>query len=544
MLYRFAKNLINKRVRISDTERIALATGSKVDGLVSLESRLFRGESIANLIQKISPPTLSPAAQHIIDTKVDPLCQVTNNYTVSQVGGLNQEQLNLCRPLFGLGIPTKHGGLGLGVHDQSQIVQYLASRSVVGGVTVMVPNSLGPAELIQHYGSTNQRNKYLADLAQGKLIPCFGLTGIFSGSDAANMLDTGVVFNDQDEHKIKISVTCEKRYITLAPVADLVGLAFKLSDPDNLLPTLGQGTGQEGITVALLERDTPNLNLGPRHDPMGLGLWNGTIEGENVVIPVEDIVGGADQAGSGWKMLMECLTVGRGVSLPAASVASLKMASVYTGAYARVRSQFGKSIADLQGVQEHLAEITTQTTISVCSQHLYNAIADAEPTLVSPTLSAILKWNTTERARAAVNKSMDVLGGMGICDGPNNVMAGMYQSLPIPITVEGSNTLTRSLIVYGQGLLRGKDDLRGMWESVEAEDVGKFYQCLASVVGKGILDIGRSVVENVVPHRVERALVNSYDGYATHLASNFAALVTLSIPLLPDLKKKIGRAHV
>ena len=537
MLYRFARKLVTAKVRISETERIALAAGSNNSVTDTLESRLFRGESIGNIINPLTPPNISEEARQVIANRVQPLCDSVNNYQIAKQGGLDRDQLDLCRPLFGLGIPKSHGGLELNIHDQSQIVQYVASRSVVGGVTVMVPNSLGPAELIQHYGTAEQQDQYLHRLATGELVPCFGLTGVFSGSDAANMLDTGTLFRDPVTGEVKISINCEKRYITLAPVADLVGLAFRLSDPERLLPELGNGYGTPGITVALLERDTPELQLGDRHDPMGLGLWNGTVEGNNITIPVESVVGGADQVGQGWKMLMECLTVGRGVSLPAASTASLKMASTYTGAYARVRSQFGRSIAELQGVQEHLAEITAQTTIAVCSQHLYSAIADQSPELVSPTLSAILKWSTTERARVAVNRSMDVLGGMGICDGPNNVMAGLYHSLPIPITVEGSNTLTRSLIVYGQGLLRGKDDLRGVWESIEAEDVDSFYRCLWSVIGKGTLDVGRSVVENFIPHRIEHLIAGSNSGYATHLASNFGALVTLSIPILPDLKR-------
>lgn len=535
MLYRFTKNFIQHRVRISETEKIALLAGIDSKPKETLENNILRGKSIQPIIQKFEYPTLSTEAKNVIDNYVLPLQDSVNNYQISKQGGLTDKQFDLCRPLFGLSVPPKWGGFGLGIHDQSQIVQYINSRSVVAGVTVMVPNSLGPAELISHYGTDEQKDTYLSKLATGNLTPCFGLTGVFSGSDAANMLDRGEVIQDE-QGNLKIVIDCEKRYITLAPKADIVGLAFKLEDPYHYLDSIPEA--KTGITLAILERDTPNLKIGERHDPMGIGMCNGTIVGDKVEIDISQVIGGISGTGEGWKMLMECLTIGRGVSLPAASVSSLKTAATYTGSYARVRTQFRRPLAELQGVQEHLARLLYHTTTSIASQSLFNAIADQDTHLISPTLSAILKFSTTERARKGVNHSLDVLGGMGICEGEDNFMAGIYHGIPIPITVEGSNTLTRSLIVYGQGLLRGKDDLRGIWESVSQDNPKQFYQCLQSVVVSSIVDVTKGIGYRLLPDRFLSMITSNSSGYQDYLQASFASLLTITTPILPLLKQQ------
>lgn len=535
MLYRLTRDFIQKRVRISSTEKIALMAGMEHKPAETLENHILRGKSIQSLVYHFRYPEVSPQAKQVLTTIVPTLQKSVSNYQVAKTNGLTEEQFDLCRPLFGLGISTDWGGLGLGIHDQSQIVQYINSRSVVAGVTVMVPNSLGPAELLSHYGTETQQEDYLPKLAEGSLTPCFGLTGVFSGSDAASMLDRGEVFLDADQN-LKIRIDCEKRYITLAPKADIVGLAFRLEDPNNYLAKIPDA--KTGITLALLERNTPHLEIGERHDPMSIGMCNGTIIGNQVEIDISQVIGGVAGTGEGWKMLMESLTIGRGVSLPAAAVSGLKTASVYTGAYTRVRQQFKRPLAELQGVQEHLASLLYHTTTSIASQSLFNAIADQNKNLVSPTLSAILKWSTTERSRKGIQHSMDVLGGVGICDGPNNVLAGIYQSIPIPITVEGSNTLTRSLIVYGQGLLRGKDDLRGIWESVSQEEPARFYQCLRKVVIASVADVSRGVAYRLLPDRFLSMITSNSIGYQSYLQASFASLVTLTTPMLPLLKQQ------
>ena len=547
MLYRFARKLVRENVRISQTELTALTSGIENKPSHNIENHMFRGRSIQPLIKELKIPTISSKAQRLIDDYVAPLNRHLNNYDIANKGGLTEEQFNLCRPLFGLGVSSKYGGSELGIHDQSQIVQYMNSKSIVGGITVIVPNSLGPAELISHYGTKDQKDAYLGKLASGDLIPCFGLTGTFSGSDAANMYDRGILFRD-DDGDVKIKISCDKRYITLAPKADLIGLAFILEDPDNILQ---QNKSHIGITLALLDRETDNVEIGDCHDPMRIGMCNGTITGENIVISVDQIIGGLSQAGQGWKMLMECLTVGRGVSLPAASISSLKIASSYTGAYARIRKQFNRPLAELQGVQEHLSSIVYHTIISTASQNLFNSIADEKPELISPTLSAVLKLTTTERARIGINHSMDVLGGMGICDGPNNVISGIYQSIPIPITVEGSNTLTRSLIIYGQGLLRGRDDLREIWESTNEDDEAKFNDCFQELIKNSFFDVLTTILSNFYPSRLENTMLNTIDPYISekykldaldnyidHLQKSYSSLIALSIPILPKLKSE------
>lgn len=516
-IFKYAQGILPP---ISPTERIALSSGKQ-----SIEASIFRGRT-SPWLHQLDLPRVSQRAEEVIQRHVRPLCDTLNNYEDRRAGGLSSSAMDLCRPLFGLGLPEAHGGLGLNRHDQSQIVQMIASKSVDGGVTVMVPNSLGPAELIHHYGTDHQQDTYLPKLTSGESIPCFGLTGTFSGSDAASMMDRGRVFSKEDG-SLHIRLNCEKRYITLAPIADLIGVAFVLEDPHQLL----EDPDQTGITLALLERDTPGLHIGDRHMPLNATFYNGPFSCDEVTIPIEQVVGGKQGLGQGWKMLMECLVEGRGISLPASALASMKTASLYVGAYTQLRKQFRIPLARMEAIQEHMAEMVYHTYTSTASQFLYNGLADDYR--ISSTLSAILKYTTTERARKTVNHGMDVVAGMGICDGKHNVMSGLYGALPVSITVEGSNTLTRSLMIYGQGLLRGHPHMQDLQNSLESDDPSAFYTSLLRTIWDTTGCTLHSTVENILCP--EHPLL-SLDYRIARLLRRFQTAANLGLPAAPSLK--------
>ena len=442
--------------KISETERVALESGG-----ASIESAYFRGEWTRprSLAQQFPLPVFREEKKYLWKD-VRELCSETirDDQIVSekkiplQVYDKIKE-----KGLFGMIVPEKYGGLQLNHHEQSQLVTFISSASQAVGVVVMVPNSLGPAELLMKYGTPEQKEKYLPSLAVGKLIPCFGLTGPFSGSDAASMPDTGILEADG----LTITLNINKRYITLAPIADLVGVAFQLKDPHHLLKK-----GKTGITIAVLPRSL----LGPKqaHNPMDVPFPNGTLMAKDLKIRVEDVLGGEPMVGHGWKMLMECLAAGRGISLPACAVASSKLATLYTSLYSQYRVQFKIPIGKMQGVQEKLAVMGTETFKITCMQMMMNSILDAghQP----PVLTAVMKYETTERSRRVVNEGMDIVAGAGICKGPRNVLANVYQAIPIGITVEGSNTLTRNLIIFGQGMMKCHPTLYEMVTILEQKE--------------------------------------------------------------------------
>jgi acyl-CoA dehydrogenase len=352
---------------------------------------------------------------------------------------------------FGMIIPKKYGGLEFSAYAHSTVVMKVASRSITAAVTVMVPNSLGPAELLLRYGTDAQRDYYLPRLAKGQEIPCFALTSPEAGSDAASMVDSGVVCRGEFEGEkdvLGIRLNWEKRYITLGPVASVLGLAFKLYDPEHLI-------GDEadvGITCALIPTNTPGIEIGNRHFPLNSAFQNGPNRGKDVFIPIDWIIGGASQAGNGWRMLMECLAAGRSISLPALAVGAGKLAARATGAYARVRQQFKTPIGRFEGVEEKLAHIAAGTYMMDAARTLTTSALDMGQ---SPSvISAIVKYNLTEGMRTIINHAMDIQGGSGICMGPRNMLARVYQAIPISITVEGANILTRSMIIFGQGAIR------------------------------------------------------------------------------------------
>jgi acyl-CoA dehydrogenase len=433
---------------LSETEREALEAGT-----VGWDGELFSGSPDWKKLLSLPTPQLTPSEQAFLDGPVEELCRMLDDWRIVELDRdlppavwqfLKQERF------FGMIIPTAYGGLGFSVLAHSQVIMKVASRSVTAAVTVMVPNSLGPAELLLHYGTQAQKDHYLPLLARGEEIPCFALTGPEAGSDAAAIPDRGVVCRGSFEGReiVGIRLNWEKRYITLGPVATLLGLAFKLSDPEQLLG----GRTEPGITLALIPVTTPGISIGTRHMPLDIPFQNGPNWGRDVFIPLEWIIGAPDGPGQGWRMLMECLGVGRAISLPALSTGAGKLACRATGAYARIRRQFKLPIGQLEGIEEPLARMAGLTYQMEAARVMTCAAVDRgeKPSV----LSAIVKYSLTEGMRRVVNDAMDVQGGSGISLGPRNLLGRVYQAIPIGITVEGANILTRSMIIFGQGAVR------------------------------------------------------------------------------------------
>jgi acyl-CoA dehydrogenase len=433
---------------MSDTEREAIEAGT-----VWWEGQLFRGNPDWNDLLAIRAPRLTRAEQEFLDGPVEELCRMLDNWSIAREhNDLPREVWDFLgrHRFFGMIIPETYGGLEFSHYAHSQVVMKVSSRSMTAGVTVMVPNSLGPAELLLQYGTDEQKDYYLPRLADGREIPCFGLTGPFAGSDATAIPDYGTVCwgEHEGEQVLGLRTNWEKRYITLGPVATVLGLAFKAYDPDGLLG----GDEELGITCALIPTSTPGVEIGNRHDPMGTAFQNGPNRGRDVFIPLSWVIGGREGVGRGWTMLMECLSTGRGISLPAQGVAGGKYCSRLTGAYARVRRQFKLPIGRFEGIEEPLARIAAKTYMMDSARLLTLSALHAgeKPSVVS----AMVKHFNTEGNRVCINDAMDVHGGRGICDGPNNYLGIAYRGIPVAITVEGANILTRSMIVFGQGAMR------------------------------------------------------------------------------------------
>lgn len=433
---------------ISITEQQAIDAGT-----VWWEAELFRGDPDWAKFNHYPPAKLTKKEQAFLDAEVEQLCTMLDDWEITHhKNDLPETVWDYLREnrFFGLIIPEAYGGMGFSAVANSEIVMKIASRSGTAGVTVMVPNSLGPAELLAHYGTRQQKEYYLPRLASGDEIPCFALTGPYAGSDASAMTAAGVVCERSVNGKKQrgFLVNWEKRYITLGPVATVLGLAFRAFDPDRLL---GENT-ELGITCALVPVNTSGVHIGNRHLPLNSSFMNGPNKGENVFVPFEWVVGGESQIGNGWRMLMELLAAGRAISLPASGVSMSKVAARTTGAYARIREQFSIPIGKFEGVQEALARIGGLTYM-LDATRLFSLSAlqmGEKPSVVS----AIAKYHLTEGGRTVINDAMDVHGGRGICMGPKNYLARAYQQTPIGITVEGANILTRSLIIFGQGAMR------------------------------------------------------------------------------------------
>ena len=416
-----------------------------------------------------------------LDNQVETVCQMATDWEIHNRKDLPPEVWDYLRQerFFGMMIPAEYGGLGFSNLAYSAVMTKLASRSFTHTATVGVTNSLGPAKLLLRYGTQAQKELYLPRLATGKEIPCFALTEPNAGSDAGSIVSDGVVFEGED-NKLYLRLNWEKRYITLATIATLMGLAFRLRDPDNLL-----GKGEDvGITCALIPTDTPGVIIDRRHDPMGVPFYNSPTLGKDVVVSIDQIIGGVSQAGQGWKMLMQSLAAGRGISFPATCTGIAKLVSRVTGAYARVRRQFGLNIGRFEGVEEPLARIGGLTYMMEAAQlYTVGAVDRGEQPAV---VSAIAKYNFTELSRQIVNDGMDIMGGAGICRGPRNLLANIYSATPIPITVEGANILTRTMIIFGQGVIRSHPYVYREITALNNQDIKAFdrvfWQHLGSIV--------------------------------------------------------------
>lgn len=433
---------------MSRTEREALEAGS-----IWWDAELFSGRPDWEKLLNTPRPHLSEREQAFLDGPVETLCEILDDWKISHEDqDLPPDVWDFIKQkgFFGLIIPEEYGGLGFSAQAHSEVVMKLSSRSIVAAVTVMVPNSLGPGKLLLHYGTQAQREYYLPRLARGEEIPCFALTGPDAGSDAGALPDSGIVTQGQWQGKTVLGVrlTWEKRYITLGPVATLIGLAFRLYDPDHLL-----GAKEDlGITLALVPRDTPGVTIGARHIPIDIPFQNGPNWGKDVFIPMSQLIGEQQYIGKGWRMLVESLAEGRGISLPALSVGAAKVSSRYTGAYAAIRQQFNMPIGRFEGIEEALARIAGLTYQMDAARKLTLSALDVgeKPSVIS----AIIKYHLTERYRQVINDAMDIHAGSGICLGPSNLVGRTYQALPIAVTVEGANILTRSMIIFGQGAMR------------------------------------------------------------------------------------------
>jgi acyl-CoA dehydrogenase len=433
---------------MSSTEREALEAGT-----VWWDGELFTGGPNWEKLAAAKKPQLSAEEQAFLDGPCEELCRMFDDWDTTHTrADMSPEvwQFIKSKGFFAMIIPKRYGGLEFSAYAHSCVLVKLASRAAVAGSTVAVPNSLGPAELLLHYGTEEQKNHYLPRLARGEDVPCFALTGPRAGSDAASLPDSGVVCKGMFAGReiVGIRLNFSKRYITLAPIATVIGLAFKLYDPEKLL---GEQT-EYGITCALIPRATPGVTIGRRHFPLNVPFQNGPIQGQDVFVPVDYIIGGAKMAGQGWRMLVEQLSVGRCISLPSNATGASKAAVYTSGAYARVRRQFSTSVGNFEGVQEALARIVGYTYIMDAARSVTAGAIDGGEKPSVP--STILKYHCTEWGRKVANDAMDIHGGKGICMGPKNYLARGYQVVPVAITVEGANILTRSLMIFGQGAIR------------------------------------------------------------------------------------------
>lgn len=452
--------------KLSKTEEEALNAGD-----TWVEQDIFVGKPDWERLANIST-ALSAEEQSFIDNETQTLCSMLDEWEIAQEGDLSAKVWTYIKEngFFGLVIPKEFGGKGFSARMHSEVVMKIASRSGVAAVTVMVPNSLGPGELLNYYGTDEQKAYYLPRLAKGIDVPCFALTEPGAGSDATSIQSDAIVVKKTVDGKsvLGLNIALDKRWITLAPIATLIGLAVNLKDPDGLL----QGEGEEGITCLLIPRDTENLEIGNRHLPGNQPFMNGTLRGKDIFVPISTIIGGQKKAGSGWQMLVECLSIGRSISLPALGAASSSVCYITTGAFARARRQFNVEIAQFEGIAEKLAEIaglnylinsTRLLTVAAVNEHKKPSVA-----------SAIAKYFNTELGRVVVNTSMDVHGGRAVVVGPRNYLSNFYQGVPISITVEGANIMSRNLLIFGQGSMACHPFIRDEFYAVSSSNKEAF----------------------------------------------------------------------
>jgi len=543
--YRFlSQPLLNLYTKImptmSRTEREAISAGT-----VTWEGDLFRGNPNWRQFLKIPPATLTAEEKSFIEGPLETLCSMIHDWDITHNrADLPPEMWAFLKEqgFFGLIIPKQYGGKEFSAYAHSQILVKISGLSITVSTTVAVPNSLGPAELLLHYGTEEQKNYYLPKLAKGEEIPCFALTSPVAGSDASAMTDHGIVCWEDFEGKktLGIRLNWDKRYITLAPIATVIGLAFKLYDPEHLL-----GTKEEiGITCALIPRMTPGITIGRRHFPLNTPFQNGPIQGEDVFIPLDWIIGGPKKAGKGWAMLMECLSSGRGITLPSSAVGGAKVLSYTAGAYARIRKQFNVPIARFEGIEEPLARIAGYSYIMDAARTFVTGFINAgeKPAIAS----AIVKYHTTELGRKVACDGMDIHGGKGICLGPKNYLGRGYESIPIAITVEGANILTRSMIIFGQGAMRCHPYVLSELEAAHLTNpqdaLIAFDHVITKHIAFGISNIVRSLVMALTGSLLVAAPSGKTKRYfqsATRFCSAFALAADVSMLTLGgSLKRK------
>ncbi|MBU3724159.1 MAG: acyl-CoA dehydrogenase [Burkholderiaceae bacterium] len=528
---------------MSDTEKAALEAGT-----VWWEADLFRGAPDWKKLQAIARPSLTQEEQSFVDNEVEEACRMVNEWKINfEDHDMPQAVWDYIKQkgFLGMIIPKSYGGKGFSAYAHSQVVAKLSTRSSPLAISVMVPNSLGPAELLLHYGTEAQKDHYLPRLARGEEIPAFALTSPWAGSDAASIPDYGIVCKQmwQGKETLGMRVTWNKRYITLAPVCTILGLAFRLYDPDGLLGK----TKDLGITCALVPHDHPGVQIGRRHIPMNTYFMNGPTQGDDVFMPLDFIIGGPAMAGQGWRMLMECLSAGRAISLPSANAGLSQLAARVAGGYARIRNQFKTPISRFEGIEEALARVAGNTYMNEAVRTLSAAAIDLgqRPSVVS----AIAKYHVTERARQVVTDSMDVLGGKGICLGPSNIMGLAYQQMPIGITVEGANILTRSLILFGQGAIRCHPFLLAEMQAAQDPDRAKglqsfdaaFWGHIRYTLGNGLRSVfhGLSGAKFAGPGASVSVEMRGYARQINRLSTAYAFLADISMLMLGgSLKRK------
>lgn len=525
---------------MSQTEKEALDAGT-----VWWEAELFKGKPQWDKLHNIAKPKLSKEEQEFLDGPVNEVCAMVSDYQVThELADLPPEVWQYLKDhkFFAMIIKKKYGGLEFSAYAQSLVLQKLTGVSGVLSSTVGVPNSLGPGELLQHYGTEEQKNHYLPRLAEGKEIPCFALTSPEAGSDAGSIPDYGVVCKGewQGETVLGMRLTWNKRYITLAPVATVLGLAFKLRDPEGLL-----GDQEDlGITCALIPTDLKGVEIGNRHFPLNVPFQNGPTQGNDIFVPMDFIIGGQKMAGQGWRMLVECLSVGRGITLPSNSTGGIKTAALATGAYARIRRQFKQPIGQMEGVEEPLARLAGNAYVMDAASNLTVAGIDLgeKPSVIS----AIVKYHCTHRGQQSIIDAMDIVGGKGICLGPSNFLARGYQGAPIAVTVEGANILTRSMIIYGQGAIRCHPYVLAEMEAAYSESsdaVDKFDAALAGHVSFTMSNLVRSlwfgITDGLGSNSPTKDATKRYYQQLNRYSANMALLSDISMAVLGgSLKRK------
>jgi acyl-CoA dehydrogenase len=520
--------------KISDTERQALEAGT-----IGFDAEIFSGRPDWAKLRAVPPVLLTAEEQAFLDGQTAELCRMIDDWQVRRGKEITPEIWSFVKKngFLGMLISKEHGGLGFSAQAQSLVLGKISSRSPDVTTIVMVPNSLGPGELIEKYGTEEQKEHYLPRLARGEEVPCFALTGPTSGSDAANMRDIGWIARGrhQGQDVLGIRLTWDKRYITLGPDATLLGLAFRLFDPENIL-----GRGEDiGITVALIPTNHPGVNIGRRHLPSGAAFPNGPTSGRDVFIPMDWVIGGEAMAGQGWRMLMECLAAGRSISLPSSSAAGAKALLRVTTAYARIRRQFGLPIARMEGIEEPLARMVETAYVTEAARAVTAAmVARGEKPSV---LSALMKYQTTERMRDAVNDAMDIHGGRGICDGPTNYLQSAYQMVPVGITVEGANILTRTLITFAQGALRAHPYLYQEVLAVQNPDrragLAQFDEAFSSHIAFSLSNVTGALFHNLTGGLFGEVPARAYGTAEWYRqlwrqSRNFALVADMSVALL------------